>query len=191
MKKILIIVILFQQLTIGFSQDNNSLNDYLSNLFNGFPIKMELDSTETQYLNKFEYNKSKNNYDTTKTNYRKSLNDSLPIEFQPKSAQIEHFYAWRWGGGPKHSFITALTLNYGTDEGNNCEKQLMIIVNEIIQKTEKFENFKIFANAGEIGYEYKFFQNSNDKFPIVIIDFINKSCTENDKYIFIAYLRKL
>jgi len=191
MKKILIIILLFQLMINSFSQDNNSLNNYLSDLFNGFPIKMELDSTETQYLNKFEYNKSKNIYNDTKTDYRKSLIDSLPIEFQPESAQIEHFYALRWGGGPEHSLITLLTLDYGTDEDNNCEKQLMTIVNELIQKTEKKENFKIFADAGEVGSGYEFFQNTNDTFPILTINFIYKSCTNKDKHIYIAYIRKI
>jgi len=67
----------------------------------------------------------------------------------------------------------------------------MSIVNELIQKTEKTVEYKIFADAGEIGKGYKFFQNANDKFPILTIDFTYKSCINNDKYIFIAYIRKI
>lgn len=191
MKQTLIIILLSLLGTNSYCQDKNSLNDYLTELFNGFPIKMNLDSTEAAFLKKSGYNKSKSICDSTKTDYRKSLNDSLPIQFQPRSSQIEHLYAYDWGGGPEHSRITTLTLNYGTDKDNNCEKQLKTIVKELKELTEKTEKYKNYADAGKVGYGYQFFKNKNDKFPISTIDFTDKSCSGTENYMFIAYIRKM
>ncbi|MEX0812330.1 MAG: hypothetical protein WD048_08940 [Chitinophagales bacterium] len=187
----LIIILLALLATNSFCQDSSFSNNYLTDLFNGFPIKMDLDSTEVKFLSQSDYEKSKNIYDSTKTDYRRSINGTLPIKLQPESAQIEYFYAYEWCGGPKHSRITALTLNYGTDEENNCEKQLKTIVKELKQLTEKTEKYKTYADAGKVGYGYQFFKNKNDKFPILTIDFTDKSCTGTENYMFIAYIRKI
>jgi hypothetical protein len=152
---------------------------------------MDLDTTESTFLKKSNYTKSESIYDSTKTDFRKSINDSLPINYQPESAQIEHFYAYGWGGGPEHSRITALTLNYGTDQDNKCEKQLKALVKEIKRLTEKTEKYKSYADAGQVGYGYHFFLNKNDEFPVLTIDFTDKSCTGTQNYIFIAYIRKI
>jgi hypothetical protein len=84
-----------------------------------------------------------------------------------------------------------LTLNYGTDQDNKCEKQLKALVKEIKRLTEKTEKYKSYADAGQVGYGYHFFLNKNDEFPVLTIDFTDKSCTGTQNYIFIAYIRKI
>lgn len=191
MRQTLIILLLSLLGTNCFSQDKGSINKYLTTLFNGFPIKMDLDSTESKFLNKFAYKESKSIYDPTKTDFRKSINDTLPIKYQPESAQIEHFYAYGWGSGPLHSRITALTLNYGIDEDKNCEKQLKAIVKELKLLTSKTKKYKTYADAGQIGYGYQFFKKKNDQFPFLTIEFTDRSCTGTTSYLYIAYIREI
>lgn len=191
MRHKLIIISLILTKSISFGQENSSLNQYLSKLYNGFPIKKNLDDSESKYLKTFKFEESKNMYDPSKIDFKKSLNTHLPLKYQPISVQIEHFYAYDWGGGATNSVITALTLDYGTSYKRNSEKQLKRIVKRIAQETAKSIKYDIYSDAEKAGYGYQFFQNKNDTIPFLTTDIIFNDCTGESNYIFIAYIREI
>ena len=191
MKKNLLLILICFKSIVSFSQEKNLIEKYLTKIYNGFPFEMKLDSLNDNYFRKLGFEESINIYDSTKVDFRKKIIRNKELLYQPISSFIEHYYAYDWGGGPEHSIITSLTLDYSSSSKIKSKKQYDAITNDLTKITAKNLKYDTYADSGKIGYGCKFYKNVNDSIPIIEVNMMLENCTESTNYIFITYIRNV
>jgi hypothetical protein len=186
MKTNLNIILLFTFLNC-FGQKNKAEN-YLSEIFGGFPLKEKVDSTEIKYIKTQRFSKSSNIYFEDKVDYNICDFDNNTDLFFPDNYCIGYYFSLGTFGST-NTIQTCLSLSYNLSDIDKAKKTLKKIIKELKKITEKNNTYDVYADSGKIGRQYNFYSGKNDENPFITVNLTTKSCTGNFYDIYISYIR--